>query len=82
MNTGLVLAAAVMVAFALIPRRLWYLRLPAVLGWALVWVDGAWANHWTDSVGLTVTGLSLLWWWLVGDRHPDGRRPDGHASTK
>lgn len=81
MNAGLVLAAAVMAAFALIPRRLWCLRLPAVLGWALIWVDGTWATHWTDSAGLAVTGLSLLWW-LVGDRHPDGRRPDGHARTK
>ncbi|MFI6600282.1 hypothetical protein ACIBHX_28895 [Nonomuraea sp. NPDC050536] len=35
----LLLAALVMLAFVAIPRRLWYLQIPAILGWALVWVD-------------------------------------------
>ena len=85
MSAGTVFAVFFMVSLALIPRRLWRVQLPAVLGWALVWVDGEWANHWTDSVGLAVTGYSLLWLWLHwnnGGRRPDDGGSNGQASTK
>lgn len=65
LNLTLVSAALVMLSFAAIPRRNWYVQLPAVLGWALVWFDGEFTGHWTDSLGLAVTGLSVLWLWFV-----------------
>lgn len=57
----LVLAMLFMVLLGAIPRRYWYVQLSAVLGWVLVWVDGEFTGHWTDAVGLAVTGLSLMW---------------------
>lgn len=51
-------AALVMVAFALIPRRYWYIQLPAVLGWAIVWADNHLTWHWTDLTGLAVISLA------------------------
>ncbi len=65
LNLTLVLAALVMLSFAAIPRRYWYVQLPAVLGWALVWFDGELTGHWSDSLGLAVTGISMLWLWFV-----------------
>ncbi|WNV85157.1 hypothetical protein [Umezawaea sp. Da 62-37] len=83
MNTGIVFAVLVMVASALIPRRLWRVQPPAVLGWSLVRVDGEWADHWTDSAGLAVTGCSLLWLrWIDGGSRPDEHGSDAQASTK
>ena len=34
LNLTLVWAALVMLSFVAIPRRYWYVQLPAVLGWA------------------------------------------------
>ncbi|GLZ28056.1 hypothetical protein Lesp02_02460 [Lentzea sp. NBRC 105346] len=68
----LVLAALFMVALAFIPRRYWYIQLPAVLGWVLVWIDGQFTGHWTDSLGTSVTGLSLLWLAIIAQ--PQGQR--------
>lgn len=85
MNAGMVFGVLFMVALALIPRRLWRVQLPAVLGWSLVWVDGQWANHWTDSLGLAVTGYSLLWLWLrwiESGRHPDENGSGADTSRK
>ncbi|CAL9468713.1 hypothetical protein SUDANB95_02775 [Actinosynnema sp. ALI-1.44] len=53
------LAMLVMAAFAAIPRRARHLRLPAVLGWALVWLDGRLTGHVGDLLGLLVTATSL-----------------------
>lgn len=71
----LVWAALVMLSFAAIPRRYWYVQLPAVLGWALVWFDGEFTGHWSDSLGLAVTGISMLWLWFVIPSD-DARRRD------
>lgn len=68
---ALVFAILFMVLLALVPRRYWYLQLPAVLGWVLVWWDGEFTGHWTDSLGVTVTGFSLLWLALTGERRHD-----------
>lgn len=65
LNLTLVWAALVMLSFAAIPRRYWYVQLPVVLGWALVWFDGEFTGHWSDSLGLAVTGVSMLWLWFV-----------------
>jgi hypothetical protein len=64
----LVLALLFMVALVFIPRRYWYVQLPAVLGWVLVWFDGEFTGHWTDSLGVAVTGLSLLWLAMTAQR--------------
>lgn len=77
LNLTLVWAALVMLSFAAIPRRYWYVQLPAVLGWALVWFDSEFTGHWSDSLGLAVTGVSLLWLWFVipsDDTRRRGRR--------
>lgn len=71
---ALVFAILFMVLLALVPRRYWYLQLPAVLGWVLVWWDGEFTGHWTDSLGVTVTGFSLLWLALTGERRRDHDR--------
>lgn len=71
LTPALVFAVLFMVLLALIPRRYWYLQLPAVLGWVLVWWDGEFTGHWTDSLGVTVTGFSLLWLALTGERRRD-----------
>lgn len=68
---ALVFAVLFLVLLALVPRRYWYLQLPAVLGWVLVWWDGEFTGHWTDSLGVTVTGFSLLWLALTGERRRD-----------
>lgn len=60
MTAALVLALLVLVGFALIPRRLWYVKLPAVLGWVAVWSDGVWTTDWWDSLGAAVTATALL----------------------
>ncbi|MEV6236697.1 hypothetical protein [Lentzea sp. NPDC051838] len=71
----LVFAVLFLVALALIPYRYWYVKLPAVLGWVLVWFDGEFTGHWTDSLGLAVTGLSLLWLLMTAKRREDQDRP-------
>lgn len=63
-NLTLVWAALVMLSFFAIPQRYWYVQLPAVLGWTLVWFDGEFTGHWTDSLGLAIAGFSLLWLWF------------------
>lgn len=60
MTAGLFLAMLVLVAFALIPRRLWYVGLPAVLGWVVVWFDGRWTAHWWDFLGAAATAAALV----------------------
>lgn len=65
LSLTLVWATLVMLSFCAIPRRYWYIQLPAVLGWALVWFDSEFAGHWTDSLGLAVTGVSMLWLWFA-----------------
>ncbi|WP_330275914.1 hypothetical protein OG205_10025 [Lentzea sp. NBC_00516] len=65
LNPTLIWAALVLLSFAAIPRRYWYVQLPAALGWVLVWFDGEFTGHWTDSLGLAVTGVSMLWLWFV-----------------
>ncbi|MFK0244094.1 hypothetical protein ACIQUM_05305 [Amycolatopsis azurea] len=69
---ALLFALLFMVALGAIPRRYWYLQLPAVLGWVLVWIDSEFTGHWTDSLGVAITFLSLLWLALTGRR--SGRR--------
>jgi hypothetical protein len=71
LNLALVLAMLFMVVLGLIPRRYWYIQLPAVLGWVLVWVDGEFTGHWTDSLGIAVTAFSLLWLAMTGERRSD-----------
>ncbi|RAS67340.1 hypothetical protein C8D87_103679 [Lentzea atacamensis] len=61
----LVLVMLSMVLLGAIPRRYWYVQLPAVLGWVLVWADSQLTGHWTDVLGLVVTGLSLMWLWAT-----------------
>ena len=65
LDLTLVWAALVMLSFCAIPRRHRYVRLSAVLGWALVWFDGGFAGHWSDSLGLAVTGVGMLSLWFV-----------------
>lgn len=65
LNLTLVWAAFVMLSFLAIPRRFWRFQVPAMLGWALVWFDGEFVGHWTDSLGLAVTGVSLIMLWFV-----------------
>lgn len=67
----LILAMLFIVLLGLIPRRYWYVQVPAVLGWVLVWADGEYTGHWTDSAGVSVTGLSLLWLAMTGQRQRD-----------
>lgn len=55
----LLAASLAMVLLALIPRRLWYVQLPAVLGWAAVWVDGHVTGHGLDVAGFAVVAVSL-----------------------
>ncbi len=73
LNLTLIWAALVMLSFAAIPRRYWYVRLPAVLGWVLVWFDGEFTAQWTDLLGLAVTGASMLSLWAL--KRPDGTEP-------
>ncbi|MFI9457020.1 hypothetical protein [Amycolatopsis sp. NPDC052450] len=72
---ALVLALLFMVLLGAIPRRYWYLQLPAVLGWVLVWIDSAFTGHWTDSLGVAITVFSLLWLALTGKRARSGSDP-------
>ena len=74
LNLTLVWAALVMLSFFAIPRRYWRFQLPAVLGWTLVWFDGEFTGHWTDSLGLAVTGVSMLGLWFVKPPDDAGRR--------
>jgi hypothetical protein len=59
-TVGYFFALIALVGFALIPARLWYIKLPAVIGWVAAWLDGALTTHWSDSAGLTITAASLL----------------------
>lgn len=76
----LVGAMLVMVLLAGIPRRLWFVQLSAVLGWALVWVDGRISAHWPDVLGLVVTGASLSWWGLMWKRRH--AKESGHRTAE
>jgi hypothetical protein len=49
-----------MAVLALIPRRWWYIQLPAVIGWAVVWIDNQLTIQWLDITGLAVTATSML----------------------
>jgi hypothetical protein len=49
-----------MAVLALIPRRWWYIQLPAVIGWAVVWIDNQFTIQWLDITGLAVTATSML----------------------
>jgi uncharacterized membrane protein YjjB (DUF3815 family) len=73
---ALVFALLFMVLLGAIPRRYWYVQLPAVLGWVLVWIDSAFTGHWTDSLGVTITIFSLLRLALTGQRARSGTDPD------
>lgn len=53
-------ALILMVLFALIPRRLWFVQLPAVVGWAVVWTDNRLTGSWLDVAGLAVVGASAV----------------------
>ena len=48
-----------MICLAAIPRRLWYIQLPAVLGWTLVWLDNELSAALSDYLGLGVFLLSI-----------------------
>jgi len=65
-------AVLVMVAFALIPRRLWFVQLPAVIAWAVVWTDNRMTASWPDVAGLGVLGVCgvVLWLRRLSDRSP------------
>ena len=73
-SPALVFAVLFMVGLAFIPYRHWYLKVPAVLGWVLIWFDGDFTGHWTDSLGLAVTGLSLFWLLMTAKRREDQDR--------
>jgi NhaP-type Na+/H+ or K+/H+ antiporter len=49
-----------MAVLALIPRRWWFVQLPAVIGWAMVWTDNQITAQWLDITGLAVTATSML----------------------
>ncbi|OLZ58107.1 hypothetical protein [Amycolatopsis keratiniphila] len=66
-------AVLFMVLLGGIPRRYWYLQLPAVLGW----VNSEFTGQWTDTLGLAITGFSLLWLALTGKRAGPRDDPDG-----
>ena len=55
----LLAASLAMVLLVLIPRRYWYVQLPAVIGWAAVWVDNHVTRHWLDIAGFAVVAVSL-----------------------
>lgn len=61
-------AALVMVSFALIPRRLWFVQLPAAVAWAVVWTDNRVTADWPDVAGLGVVGACGVVWWLRWSR--------------
>ncbi|HET6703789.1 hypothetical protein [Amycolatopsis sp.] len=57
----LVLAAVlVMISFVAIPRRYRYWRLPAVVGWSLVWFDSRLTPALHDWIGLVIVVLTLV----------------------
>ena len=55
----LLVAAALMVMFAGIPRRHRHLQLTAVLGWVVVWLDNEIRGHWSDYLGVAIVAASL-----------------------
>lgn len=57
MNAALFAVVLVLVAFALVPGRL--PRLFAVLGWCLLWWDGAVALTWHDLAGTAIVAAAL-----------------------
>jgi uncharacterized membrane protein YqjE len=61
-----------MAALALIPRRLWFVQLPAVIAWAAVWTDNRMTADWPDVAGLAVLGVcgAVLWLRNLSDRPP------------
>jgi hypothetical protein len=64
-------AVLVMVAFALIPRRLWFVRVPAVIAWAVVWTDNRMTADWPDVAGFGVLGVCVVLWLRgLSDRPP------------
>ena len=65
-----------MAAFALIPRRYRYSRLPAVLGWAIVWIDNRLTWHWIDLTGLTAISLATTSIVLLRRRTPRASHDD------
>lgn len=79
------LATLIMVSFAAIPRHRRYVRLAAVLGWALVWLDGKLAGHVADLLGLLVTATSLACLakpWIDRRRHSAADRPTGRHGNR
>jgi hypothetical protein len=53
-------ALIIMALFALIPRRLWFVQLPVVVGWAVVWIDNRLTVSWLDVSGLTMVMASAV----------------------
>jgi hypothetical protein len=64
----ILVAMVVMVLFVFVPRRLWFVRLGAVLGWAVVWPDNRLTTHWADLAGLAVVLTDVLAWLSAGWR--------------
>lgn len=58
-------ALLVMVLFVFVDRRRWYVLVPAVVGWAAVWVDNRLTGDWLDVVGIAVVVASLVVLWLT-----------------
>jgi hypothetical protein len=75
------LALVAATGFALFPRRLWFLTLPALAGWIVVWSDGSWTGHWLDSPGAATTALCLLLL-VFSDGYRDSRPGDAKRSTE
>ncbi|MFD5245638.1 hypothetical protein ACFWIW_13885 [Amycolatopsis sp. NPDC058340] len=80
-----VFALLFMVLLGAIPRRYRYLRLPAVIGWIVVWIDGVLTGHWTDTLGVAITAFALLWPFMTAGHgrtgKSEGRRPT-HRSQR
>ena len=75
-------ALVIMVSFALIPRRLWFLQLPAVIAWAVVWTDNRITTDWADLTGLAVVascGVALCMRWQRRPGSGGSNAPSGHA---
>jgi hypothetical protein len=74
----MLVASVVMVLFALIPPRLRYLRVAAVVGWAAVWSDGVPSGDTLEVSGVVVLvgalgGLGFVLW----REDPAARPPRG-----
>jgi hypothetical protein len=56
------------VVLALTTRRWWFVQLPAVIGWAVIWTDNQLTAQWVDTTGFAVTATSMLVLGLLAER--------------